>query len=624
MRLLSIVLLFFLFNCFSFLSYAQGEAANWFFGQNAGLHFNSDSTVTSLSGSAMDTPEGCATISDKNGNLLFYTNGETVWNRQHQIMANGSGLLGYKAGSQTCLIIPHPGNATLYYIFHLQAEPNKMVYNLRYSLVDMAAQNGLGEVLPNAKNALLAGFPNNQFIDYFSEKMTAVRHANNRDVWLITHRPPNTNTNEFRSYKITPDSGLITTPVVSQIFGVGRNPKGLLKASPNGRWLVGFFGGSSALFSYNNKTGVVSPMYTGFGSSNHYNNGVEFSPQGDIVYINHHGLEICQYDLSSKDARTISKSVRVIFQPYTYVWPDSVMSNMQLAENGKIYISRKNTPFLYEIADPNAPDTACHFRKGPNLALGSLAKYGLPNFIQSYFAPPRFTFTTVCSGSARPFSIPDLQDVDSVRWDFGDPASGNLNTSRSTQPLHVYAKGGNYPVKLTVFTLGEAPVFEKQVTVLAAPQVKIGENRILCEGAEITLNNQAGAKLQSEKYRWSTGDTTATITVKASGTYWLEISNITCTTRDSVTVTFKPCPPPSIPNIITLNHDGKNETFSPQHLPAGDWHLRIFSRWGTLIYGTENYKNDWPQMEISGGTYYYLLRNPATGQKFKGWLEVVK
>ncbi|HSI90866.1 MAG TPA: hypothetical protein VK927_07080, partial [Adhaeribacter sp.] len=134
---------------------AQGEAANWFFGQGAGLHFNPDGSVANIPGNAMPASQSSASISDKQGNLLFYTNGETVWNRQHQVMQNGSGLLGFPDGSQTCIIIPHPGNPAHYYIFHLQAEPNKVVYNLRYSLVDMAAHIGLGEVIPASKNTLL-------------------------------------------------------------------------------------------------------------------------------------------------------------------------------------------------------------------------------------------------------------------------------------------------------------------------------------------------------------------------------------------------------------------------------------------------------------------------------------
>jgi len=67
--------------------YSQKEANIWYFGENAGLDFNSGVPVALLDGQ-LNTREGCATISDKNGNLLFYTDGITVWNRSHKIMQN--------------------------------------------------------------------------------------------------------------------------------------------------------------------------------------------------------------------------------------------------------------------------------------------------------------------------------------------------------------------------------------------------------------------------------------------------------------------------------------------------------------------------------------------------------
>ncbi|TXI67741.1 MAG: hypothetical protein E6Q46_02540 [Flavobacterium sp.] len=76
-------------------SFAQGEANIWYFGNKAGISFNSGVPVPLLDGQ-MQADEGCATLSDANGNLLFYTNGITVWNRNHQIMPNGTGLMGHQ------------------------------------------------------------------------------------------------------------------------------------------------------------------------------------------------------------------------------------------------------------------------------------------------------------------------------------------------------------------------------------------------------------------------------------------------------------------------------------------------------------------------------------------------
>ena len=86
-----IILGFILFTSFVF---SQQEASNWYFGGSAGIKFLSDGSVVPLPNSTMTAQHGCASISDENGNLLFYSNGEHIWNKNHQIMSNGSGLSG--------------------------------------------------------------------------------------------------------------------------------------------------------------------------------------------------------------------------------------------------------------------------------------------------------------------------------------------------------------------------------------------------------------------------------------------------------------------------------------------------------------------------------------------------
>ncbi|MGB1043009.1 MAG: hypothetical protein ACPGU6_06420, partial [Tenacibaculum sp.] len=68
--------------------FSQNETNNWYFGNKAALNFDK-TRVNILSDSKMNTPAGCSAISDNNGNLLFYTNGKTIWNKNHEIMENG-------------------------------------------------------------------------------------------------------------------------------------------------------------------------------------------------------------------------------------------------------------------------------------------------------------------------------------------------------------------------------------------------------------------------------------------------------------------------------------------------------------------------------------------------------
>ena len=100
------------------------------------------------------TNEGCASISDTEGNLLFYTDGITVHTKNHTIMENGTELKGDPSSTHSAIIIPKPGTTTVYYIFTVDALTlnGGGVDGLQYSEVDMSFNGGLGKV--TSKNNL--------------------------------------------------------------------------------------------------------------------------------------------------------------------------------------------------------------------------------------------------------------------------------------------------------------------------------------------------------------------------------------------------------------------------------------------------------------------------------------
>src|SRR5215467_3806249 len=120
MKNISLSLLFILSTLCSLNASAQGEANIWYFGESAGLDFNNDPPLV-LTNGAMSDFEGCSSISDADGNLLFYTNGLTVWNKNHEIMMNGDGLHGNSSATQ-CLIVKMPDATSIYYIFTQEAQ----------------------------------------------------------------------------------------------------------------------------------------------------------------------------------------------------------------------------------------------------------------------------------------------------------------------------------------------------------------------------------------------------------------------------------------------------------------------------------------------------------------------
>src|SRR6185369_16770394 len=125
------------------VAHAQAQANIWYFGHYLGLGFNSGTAVP-LNDGLTNTIEGVATISNSNGNLLFYTDGITVWNRLHQVMPNGTGLFGDPSSTQSAVIVPKIGDTTRYFVFTVDQIGGP--HGLRYSVVNMTLDNGKGDI----------------------------------------------------------------------------------------------------------------------------------------------------------------------------------------------------------------------------------------------------------------------------------------------------------------------------------------------------------------------------------------------------------------------------------------------------------------------------------------------
>ncbi len=383
-RIFTLVLLF-----SGIQSFAQNQAANWFFGYGAGLQFDlGANTLTPVNGGALSTNEGCATISDAFGNLLFYTDGSLVWNRNNNVMSNGSNLFGDPSSTQSAIIVPKPNDPDIYYVFTVDNALDGTNFGLNYSIVDMTLNNGLGNVTTKNTNLL----------PICSEKISAVlKDCVTKSIWLITYASQNgsgNNYNTFYAYEVS-DTGVNRVPVTSTFSGIAtQEPRGYLKLSPDGQKLAcANMGSGMFLFDFDVATGIVSnqrQLNINTGSSSAY--GVEFSPNSQLLYVHSsndqqsqspsaHTSTLSQYDLS---APNISNSRVTIDQQSLY------RGGLQLGPDGKIYRALSATydiglPFLGVINNPNALGTACDYQHNAVSLAPNNSSQGLPPFIQSIF-----------------------------------------------------------------------------------------------------------------------------------------------------------------------------------------------------------------------------------------------
>jgi hypothetical protein len=353
---------------------AQHEADKWYFGINAGLDFFTGSPVA-IYGGALATNEGCATISDVNGTLLFYTDGVTVWNRNHQVMPNGTGLMGGISSTQSSICIPLPGSTNIYYLFTVDeiGGPN----GFRYSIVDMSLDGGNGDIDTAAKNVYL--------LSDVTEKLTAMKQAGG-DYRIAVHL---WGSDAFVVYQLTA-AGLQAAPVVSNTgivhnTSVIQNTYGAMKFSPCGDKIAAAisYQDTVEIFDFGENTGIVSNAITIPVGYHVY--GIEYSRNGDLLYVSTYDPlgTLVQYDLTSGNAATIIASKTIISST-----PD--IYSLQIANDGRIYTTVPWLPFLGVINNPNVQGTGCNYvDNGVNLdpqQTGLVtSSLGLPAFIQSAF-----------------------------------------------------------------------------------------------------------------------------------------------------------------------------------------------------------------------------------------------
>ena len=370
----------YLFLIFGISLYAQGEANIWYFGRDAGLNFNTNPPTPLLDlPPGVFSSEGSSTISDSNGNLLFYSNGEKVWNKLHQVMANGTDLAGHNSSTQSSAIIPYPATFNSvenrfdkYFLVTLddyvaESNPNDDK-GVRFSEIDMTLDNGLGAVTLN-KNIPLFGTTT-------TEKVCVVPHSNGCDFWVICKVVDSA---DFYAYRIS-TNGFDTTPIISTTsFFVDARP-GQMKASSNNKFLSyvvppsSIYGGFY-IFNFDNSTGLITEKFAD-NTANENQYGTEFSPDSNVVY-KCAGNKIYQYDLT-----TITND-DFIASKIAFTSSTSGLLSMQLAPDGKIYIARPilnpTSNGLGVINNPNVLGSDFNYVAEQQSLGGRFSLAGLPN-----------------------------------------------------------------------------------------------------------------------------------------------------------------------------------------------------------------------------------------------------
>ncbi len=519
-------------------------------GQQAGLHFpnGGGAQVRDLNGQ-MTSHEGQASISDKSGNLLFYSNGVETWDASHALMLTQSGLR-HKGGTvhtapQGVNIICDPGNCKQYFLFLGDAGNNDSIF---YCKVDMSlpgngtTANPLGDIVAGTKNTFLSANK--------AEHFTATHHANGIDWWIIIP-----GINSFDVYLLTA-AGINSVPVYSGNGGTSytiASIAGSTRASHDGSKIAIASGATDAyLYNFNNATGVISnqvnlgPFTTGI-------YGLEFSPDSKVLYFTSSSQTIFQFDLSLASASIPGSKLAL------GATNSALVGGMQLGPNGKIYYAMFSSSTLGVINNPNVVGVGCnHVPGGYNLFRST---YHLPQFFEPAAILAAFTpsKTTACVGSTISFNNTS-QYSNSYEWWFGDPASGINNTSILQTPSHTYGSTGIYTVTLIAGQAChcELDTITQTIIIVPPPTATLTVTNATCGNSNGSITANVNGGTPGYSYSWSaSGATTLTASGLSGGIYSVTVTdNVGCIHTSTASVTQSPLLQAFIPTYTNVACNG--------------------------------------------------------------------
>ena len=198
----------------------------------------------------------------------------------------------------------------------------------------------------------------------------------------------------------------------------------------------------------------------------------------------------------------------------------------------------------------------------------------------------------------------------------------------STNPTYTVTRAGTYSVRVSNGVCDTTARI--RVDYLDYPQSGRFKDTTICLNQELTLN----AEIPNATYLWQDGSVLPQFTVTKAGSYFVEVTNLCGSTKDSITVGFENCAcQMAVPNAFTPNGDGMNDIFLPKSpCPVGDYQFNIYNRFGQLVFSSKNSSLGWDgrmaNQQQPTGTYIWELNysDISTGKRMykKGTVTLIR
>ncbi|MBN7811589.1 gliding motility-associated C-terminal domain-containing protein [Algoriphagus sp. H41] len=491
----------------------------WYFGDGAGLDFNpdpNDSTAPTPRPIAQrhpqNIPAGTTTISDQAGQVLFFTDGQSVWDLNGNLMENGDDIGGSNTSSQSVIAVGVPQQPTLFYLFTTQASAGG-TNSVSFSMVDIKSENttGVGNVV--TKNNFLFS-PSTEHSAAFSSGDTT---------WVMYHELGN---NTFRAYPVSGQG--IGQPVMSSVgsshgFNSG---VGAMKFSPDGTKLAVTIseGGcnKTEIFEFDQQTGKLTEYARLDLGCDGDIYGLEFSESSDRILVSYRngGPGVEEFNIKAVDnddpnagacpscfgsATTRAQREACILSTRKTVGGTSGLNlgALQIASDGQIYVAVVGDNRIGQIQVGTGCTGSSTFNQDAVEPMPGTSNLGLPSFVQNSGSsipepalsmPPRLCLDpelgagALLEGGGEPdidsyFWTITHEDGTVVRSDYGGPGDQFQTLDQ------IFNTPGVYTVELRVDRCGDPDYFtaEGEIEVVAPPALTLASDATLCAGNPVTL-----------------------------------------------------------------------------------------------------------------------------------------
>ena len=593
--------------------YAQHRINNLIFNstdQIIGLDFtNTESPEVFYTGKRANATigEGIAHAENRQGEIIFWVNSSGVYDRENGLMPGSAGILAHPSSTEI-VISPFPDNPDKYYIFY----NNQLCSTLYYSVVEMGRRGGLGDVAQ--RNVALSPEKN------FAEGLEVIRIPCTKNYWLIANECGK----GLTRFKVTEEGLSAGELFLSNTIDTGG--RGELDYHKGKLGYAITFSNRCLLADFDPVSGTaLNSRYISFPSKNG-TYGLEFSPDASKLYVtdlnnqnifgNLTGSNLFSYDLSTGLIR--SWSIGNTNTSCTALMEG--LGHIEMGKDGKLYITQINGCQIIVVDDPNS--NTADIRR---INVGTVLSAGISDHIQSDFLDEDLLQEASVAVEGEPFlcaSGPVLLSavVASAEEKLFQWFRNGVSIPNATNRAYAATEAGAYAVRIS-------NTYGCSLLTAATP---VGDNRIpvfeyqqyheSCGGQPVVLSYRA------EGYRvvWFDGSEGYTKQVTESGSYQLSVHKGSCSRTEVFEVRIHPKEQYKIPNVITVNGDGRNDFFEIKELkePVQVW---IYNRWGTLLFFSADYQNNWQGEGLPVGTYYYrLLPTRACGEERKGWVQLMR